>query len=113
MATRTSAEILQKIPEEQRPAAAAILAEFGPQLLRLAQEDVLQYIERIRLGDFKAVADLLAASTDAEFLASVRANSARWENVANYNVVREELGREFLLRATPIVFSILLALLGF
>ena len=45
-------------------------------------------------------------------MAQVKANTARWENLARYNVVRDQLRNEMLLRAAPIVLAVLAALVG-
>jgi hypothetical protein len=68
---------------------------------------------RSMAGDaIDAAAELDASLSDEALLAKVKANTARWENVANYNVVREQMRNEFLLRPAPIVLSILMTLVG-
>ncbi len=47
-----------------------------------------------------------------EFIAKVKANTARWENVGHYNKVREDLRNEMRLRLAPIVMGLLAALVG-
>ena len=105
-------ELLAKVPEAQRPAAGALLAQYGPRFFALAQEDAWQCLRRLMAGDIDVVAELDARLSDDEWLARVKANTARWENVAQDNKVREDLKNEFLLRAAPIVLSILLAVVG-
>ena len=52
-------------------------------------------------GDIEAVAELDSKLSTDEFVAKVKANTARWENVAHYNKVREDLRNEMLLRLLP------------
>jgi len=104
--------LLARIPEDQRQAATALLAEYGPRLFDLAQEDAWQYLRRLMAGDIEAVAELDSKLSNDEFVAKVKANTARWEAVAHYNKVREDLKNELLLRIAPVVASILAALVG-
>ena len=46
------------------------------------------------------------------FLAAVRANSARWQGVADSELARASLAQDIALKAAPIVLSILLAIVG-
>lgn len=105
-------QLLARVPAEQRQAAAALLAEYGPRLFDLAQEDAWQYLRRLMAGDIEAVAELDAKLSSDEFVAKVKSNTARWEAVARYNKVREDLKNELLLRIAPVVASILAALVG-
>ena len=105
-------ELLARIPEDQRQAATALLAEYGPRLFELAQEDAWQYLRRLMAGDIEAVAELDSKLSNEEFVAKVKSNTARWEAVAHYNKVREDLRNELLLRIAPVVASILAALVG-
>jgi hypothetical protein len=107
-----TAAILALVPEEKRQAAADLLAQWGPKFLQLSVQDAWQYLRRLLAGDIDAAAELDASLSDEAFLAKVKANTARWESVANYNVVRERMRNEFLLRLAPIVLSILMALVG-
>ena len=106
------ADLLARIPESQRQAAAALLAQYGPPLLELAQEDAWAYLRRLMAGHLDAVAELDGKLSNDEFLAKVKANTARWENVAHYNKVREDLRNEILLRLAPVVLGLLAALVG-
>mgnify|MGYP000029445101 CR=1 FL=1 len=105
-------QLLARVPEEQRQAAAALLAEYGPRLFDLAQEDAWQYLRRLMAGDLDVVAELDGKLSNDEFIAKVKSNTARWESVARYNKVREDLKNELLLRIAPVVASILAALVG-
>ena len=105
-------ELLAKIPDEQRQAAAALLAQYGPRFFELAQEDAWQYLRRLMAGDLNVVAELDSQLSNDEFIAQVRANTARWENVAHYNQVRDDLRNELLLRLAPIVLAILAGTVG-
>jgi TRAP-type C4-dicarboxylate transport system substrate-binding protein len=105
-------DLLARIPEAQRQAAASLLAQYGPRLFELAQEDLLQYLRRLLAGDITAVAELDSKLSNDEFVAKVKANTARWEAVANYNKVRDDLRQEILLRLAPVVASVLMALVG-
>ena len=58
------------------------------------------------------MAELDTTLSNDAFIARVKANTARWENVAQYNIVRNNLKNEFLLRLAPIVAAILGALVG-
>jgi len=104
--------LLDKVPTEQRQAAAALLAEYGLRFFELAQEDAWQMLRRLMAGDIEVVAELDAKLSDDAFIAKVKANTARWENVAQYNKVREDLKNEILLRLAPIVLSVLAAMVG-
>jgi len=105
-------QLLARVPEEQRQAAVALLAEYGPRLFDLAQEGAWQYLRRLMAGDIEAVAELDSKLSSDEFVAKVKVNTARWEAVASYNKVREDLKNELLLRIAPVVASILAALVG-
>ena len=58
------------------------------------------------------IAELDGRLSNDEFVAKVKANTARWEAVANYNQVREDLKNEILLKMAPVVLSVLAALVG-
>ena len=105
-------ELLARIPEDQRQAAAALLAQYGPRLFEMAQEDAWQYLRRLMAGDLDVVAELDSKLSNDEFVAKVKANTARWENIASYNKVREDLKNELLLRLAPVILGILAALVG-
>jgi len=105
-------ELLAKVPVSQRPAAASLLAEYGPRFFAMAHEDLWQALRRLMNGDVEIVAELDLLLSNDEFVAKVKANTARWEAVANYNVVRANLRNEMLLRLAPIVLSLLAASVG-
>ena len=105
-------DLLARIPEGQRQAASALLVEYGPRLFEMAQEDAWAYLRRLMAGDIEAVAELDGKLSSDEFVAKVKANTARWENVAHYNKVREDLRNEMRLRLAPIVMGLLAALVG-
>jgi hypothetical protein len=105
-------ELAARIPTAQRGAAAELIAQYGPRLFELAQEDAWACLRRLMSGDLEAAAELDAKLSDEEFIAKVKANTARWESVANYNQVRQDLRNEILLRLAPLVLAILLAMVG-
>ena len=105
-------DLLSRIPGDQRQAASALLVQYGPRLFEMAQEDAWQYLRRLMAGDIEAIAELDSKLSSDEFIAKVKANTARWENVAHYNKVREDLRNEMLLRLAPIVLGLLAALVG-
>ena len=80
--------------------------------MRCTEEDAWAYLRRLMAGDIEAVAELDSKLSSDEFIAKVKANTARWENVAHYNKVREDLRNEMLLRLAPIVLGLLAALVG-
>ena len=104
--------LLAKVPEAQRQAAGALLAQYGPRFFELAQEDAWQYLRRLMAGDLDVVAELDGKLSNDEFLAKVKANTARWQAVAQYNKVREDLKNEILLRLAPVVLGLLAGLVG-
>lgn len=105
-------DLLAKIPEPQREAALVLLTQYGPRLWEIAQEDAWQYLRRLMAGDLMAVVELDSKLSSDEFIAKVKSNTARWEGVAVYNKIRDEIGNEVALRTAAIVASILLALVG-
>lgn len=105
-------DLLSRIPDSQRQAASALLAQYGPRLFEMAQEDVWQYLRRLLAGDIEALAELDSRLSPDEFVAKVKVNTARWEAVANYNKVRDDVRREILLRLAPVAASVLIALVG-
>jgi len=105
-------QLLSKVPEERRQAAAALLAQYGPRFFELAQEDAWQYLRRLMAGDLDVVAELDGKLSNDEFIAKVKTNTARWESVASYNKVRQDLKNELLLRLAPIVLGLLAGLVG-
>lgn len=104
--------LLAKVPAEQRQAAGELLVQYGPRFFELAREDAWAYLRRLLAGDIEAVAELDAKLSNDEFIAKVKANSARWESVANYNKVRADLRNEILLRLAPVAVSLLAGLVG-
>ena len=90
--------------------SASLIAYYGPQLLNMAVADAAAYLKRLLAGDLNVVTELDASLSTDEWLAKVKANTARWENVAQYNIVRNNMTNDFLLKAAPILASILLAL---
>jgi hypothetical protein len=104
--------LLARVPLEQRMAAGELLAQYGPRFMEMAHEDAWAYLRRLMAGDLDVVAELDLAMSDEAWLAGVKANTARWENVARYNKVREDLKNEFLLRLAPIIGGLLAALVG-
>ena len=104
--------LLVKVPDAQRAAAADLLAQYGPKFFDLARDDAWGYLRRILAGDFDAVAELDTTLSDDAFIARVKANTARWENVAQYNIVRAQLRNDFLLKLAPIAAALLGALVG-
>ena len=105
-------ELLAGLPEDQRQAAAALLAQYGPRFFELAQEDSWQYLRRLMAGDLEVVSELDSKLSNDEFIAKVKANTARWESVARYNKVRDDLKNEILLRLAPVVLGLLAGLVG-
>ena len=103
-------DLLAKVPADKRDAAGSLIAYYGPQLLNMAVADAAGYLKRLLAGDLNVVTELDAGLSTDEWLAKVKANTARWENVAQYNIVRSNMTNEFLLRAAPVLASILLAL---
>ena len=106
------ADLLARVPEAQRQAATALLAQYGPRLFDMAQTDAWQYLRRLMAGDIEVVAELDSKLSNDEFVAKVKANTARWEAVAQYNKVRDDLKNEILLRLAPVVLSLLAGLVG-
>ncbi|MCL2640589.1 MAG: hypothetical protein FWD53_07085 [Phycisphaerales bacterium] len=70
------------------------------------------FLRRLMAGDLEAVSDLDLLLSNEQFIAKVKANTARWEAVANYNKVRDSLRNELLLRLAPVVLSLLAALVS-
>jgi len=105
-------ELLLKVPASQRQAAASLLAEYGPRFFAMAHTDAWAFLRRLMAGNLEAAAELDLQFSSDQFIAKVKANTARWEAVANYNVVRENLRNEFLLRMAPVVLSLLAILVG-
>ena len=52
------ADLLANVPDTQRQAAAALLAQYGPRLFEMAQADAWQYLRRLMAGDIEVVAEL-------------------------------------------------------
>ena len=107
-----TSDLLSRIPADKRQAAGNLVAQYGPRLFSMAQEDALAYLRRLMAGDLDVVSELDGKLSDEQFIAQVKANTARWEAVASYNKVREDLKNEMLLRLAPVVLSILAALVG-
>ena len=105
-------DLLACVPECQRQAAGALLVQYGPRFFEIAQDDAWQYLRRLLAGDMDVVSELDGKLSNDEFIAKVKTNTARWESVANYNKVRDDLKNEILLRLVPIVGSLLAALVG-
>jgi hypothetical protein len=106
------ADLLTKVPENQRAAAGDLLAQYGPKFFEMARDDAWSYLRRLMAGDLDVVSELDSALSNDAFIAKVKVNTARWETVANYNVVRNNLKNEILLRLAPIVLGLLAGLVG-
>ena len=109
---QASADLLAKVPDDQKAAAGALLAQYTPAIFEMAKTDILAFLMRLKSGDVEALAELDSKLSTDEWLAKVKANTARWENVAQYNIVRDQMKNEILLRLAPIVVTILAALVG-
>lgn len=105
-------KFVSALPASQQQAASALLIQYGPTFFSMAVSDAMQLIRRIMAGDLEAVVELDSKFTDAQWLAKVQTNTARWANVAQYNKVREDLKNEILLRLAPIVLALLAGLVG-
>ena len=105
-------DLLAKLPEAQRAPARVLLLGYGSKFFDLAKEDAWDYLHRLMQGDISVVLELDQSLSDAEFLARVKANTAAWANVAEYNKIREQVMVEAALRLASIVFAILAALVG-
>lgn len=108
----TIQELIATVPQDKREQATAILAQYGPVFLEMARAEAMQYIARLMAGDFDAVGDILAKMSDEAFIARVKANSARWSNVAAYNETRSKLTSEMILRMVPVIGAILAGVVG-
>lgn len=104
--------LLASIPDTQKQAAASLLTQYGPRLFQMALADAWVYLRRLLAGDLEVVAELDLKLSDDAFIAKVKTNTARWENVAAYNKLREDMKNEMLLKLAPVVVSILFALVG-
>ena len=100
------------MPADKKQAASDLLAQWGPKFFEMSVQDAWQYLRRLLAGDIDAVAELDSSLSDDAFIAKVKANTARWENVANYNKVRDDLKNEILLRLAPVVLGLLAGLVG-
>ena len=105
-------DLLATVPAAQRDAAAALLAQYGPRFFEMAQEDAVQYLRRLMQGDLDVVSELDSKLSNDQWLIQVKTNTARWANVAAYNVTRENLKNEILLKLAPVVLSLLAGLVG-
>ena len=105
-------DLLAKIPAEQKAAAADVLAQYGLPFFQMARDDALGYLRRIMAGDIQAVADLDSAMSTDEFIARVKTNTARWDNVAGQEILRDQTQKKILVGMAPVVVSILAAFLG-
>jgi hypothetical protein len=110
--TQQIQDLLAHVPDAQKQAAGALLAQYGPRFFELAQEDAWAYLRRLMAGDLAAAAELDAKLSDAQWLSQVAANTAAWANVAQYNKVRDDVKNELLLRLAPIVGGLLAGLVG-
>lgn len=104
--------LLALVPEDQRDAAAELMAQYGPRLFELAKADAMNYLRRLLAGDFEAALELDAKLSDAEWLAQVAANTAAWQAVATSEQAKKDLRIQIGLRLVPIIGSILAALVG-
>jgi hypothetical protein len=102
--------LLARVPESQRPAAATLLSQYGPQFLDLATDDAMQCLRRLMAGDLSAAVELDSKLSDAQWLARVAANTAAWEGVAEFNKARADLRQQIAVRIAAAVASLLLAL---
>lgn len=105
-------DLLKLIPEAQRPAASLLLIQYGPRLFEMALEDVWTYLRRLMAGDLNVVTELDAKLSDDAFIVKVKANAIAWEAVVAYNVTRDALRTEIILRTASVVASVLLAVVG-
>ena len=104
--------LLAKVPADQKAAAADVLAQYGPRFFELSKEDAYGYLRRIMHGDIQAVVDLDMALSNDEFIARVKANTARWSGVSAHEVEHAELTKKIAIGIAPVVISILAAFVG-
>ena len=97
------------------------IANYEFAISQLAQTTLRSQIGKIELDrtfeeratiNANVVSELDSTLSNDEFVAKVKANTARWETVANYNIVRNNLKNEILLRLAPIVLGLLAGLVG-
>ena len=105
-------DLLSRLPENQRQAAADLLVQYGPKFFEIARENAWQYLRRLMAGDLDVICELDSSLSNDDFIVRVKANTTRWESVAQYNKVRNDLKNEILLRLSPIVVSLLAGLVG-
>lgn len=104
--------LITKLPETQRILAASLLARYGQAFFDITVEDAWQYLERLMAGDFNVLLELDFQLSSDEWIAKVKANTARWENVAQYNKIRDDLRKEILLRLATVFVGLLFGLVG-
>ena len=105
-------DILAAIPEDQVEAARAVFAEYAPALIALSADAAWAYVKRLLAGDLTAVRELLTGLSDDEFVARVKQNTARWQNIAAQQAFIATVEGKVIQSVTPILLSILLALVG-
>ena len=54
-------ELLLKVPQSQRQAAASLLAQYGPRFFAMAHTDAWSYLRRLMNGDVDVVSELDSA----------------------------------------------------
>jgi hypothetical protein len=107
-----TAALLAMVPAAQRQAASDVLSQYGEKFFLMTFADAWSLLRRLLAGDMDAASELDASMSDDAFVAKVKTNTARWAAVANYNVVRQQMRDEFLLKLAPIILSILMAFVG-
>ena len=102
--------LLARVPDSQKQAAGALLAQYGPRFFEMTQDDAMQCLRRLMAGDLSAAVELDSKLSDAQWLARVAANTAAWEGVAEFNKARADLRQQIAVRIAAAVASLLLAL---
>jgi len=102
--------LLARVPDSQKQAAGALLAQYGPRFFEMTQDDAMQCLRRLMAGDLSAAVELDSKLSDAQWLARVAANTAAWEGVAEFNKARSDLRQQIAVRIAAAVASLLLAL---
>lgn len=103
---------LDKLPEQERERIRAFLHHYGTVFVELSVDEAWAYLQRLVRGDTQVVSELLALESDDAFMQRVRENTQRWDRVAAYEERVKGVREEFILALVPLVFRVLMLLVG-
>ena len=106
----TLEELILRVPEGLRPVAS----QYGPALLAMTSAELWAWIEKMLAGDTRAAYEALVKRLpNADLMAAMQANLAKWDEANTANAAKLELQRSAGVAILKACLAIVMAMLGF